>query len=258
MKASTSSRVNKILIKALAIAFWILVWEALARYVSNEIIICSPARALARLFELLGTSGFYKTVAFSALRILCGFLSALIAGCILAALSSRFGAVRALLEPITSVIKATPVASFIILAIIWFGSRNLSLFISFLMVLPVVYLNVLKGIDSTDPELLEMSRVLGFSAPKKLIYVYFLQVWPYLTSGCSIALGLCWKSGVAAEVIGIPSGSLGEMLYKAKLYFETGDLLAWTAVIIVISAVFERIFMLLLRLIKRGIEVSRN
>lgn len=254
MTASTSSRIKRITAKILAAAFWILVWEALARYVGSELIICSPLVALKRFIQLLPQKEFLSAVAFSSARILTGFFAALFLGIFLAALSGKIRLVAILLQPITSVIKATPVASFIILAIIWFGSRNLSFFISFLMVFPVIYLNVLEGINSSDRELLEMARIYRFGALKMVIYVYFPQVFPFLSSACSAALGLCWKSGVAAEVIGIPTGSIGEKLYRAKLYFETGDLLAWTAVIIAVSIIFEKLFMLVLGLIKRGIE----
>ncbi len=257
MKASTTPKADykkKYIYKALAVAFWIIVWEALARAVGSELIICSPYKAFRRLLELCVTPEFRSAVAFSSLRILSGFFAALLSGIVCAVISSKFQVVRILLQPITSVIKATPVASFIILAIIWFGSRNLSVFISFLMVFPVIYLNVLEGIDHTDIKLTEMAKVFGISPAKKLIYIYFPQILPFLCSGCSVALGLCWKSGIAAEVIGISTGSVGEMLYRAKLYFETGDLLAWTAVIILASTVFEKLFMLVLKLIQRKIE----
>lgn len=256
MKASTTPKADykKYIYKALAVAFWIVVWEAVACAVGSDLIICSPYAAFRRLTELCVTPKFHSAVAFSSLRILSGFFAALLLGIVCAAISSKFSVVRILLQPITSVIKATPVASFIILAIIWFGSRNLSVFISFLMVFPVIYLNVLEGIDSADRKLIEMARVFGIGPVKTLIYIYFPQILPFLISGCSVALGLCWKSGIAAEVIGISSGSVGEMLYRAKLYFETGDLLAWTAVIIIASTLFEKLFMLMLRLIQRKIE----
>lgn len=245
---------KKITVKIFAAAFWIIVWEAIARSVGSALIICTPGEAFSRLFELLKTPDFYKAAAFSSIRILSGFFSALILGAIFAALSSVFGIIKALLEPITSVIKATPVASFIILAIIWFGSKNLSAFISFLMVFPVIYLNVLEGIENTDVKLIEMSKIFKMSPLRTFRFVIFPQVMPFLSSACSVALGLCWKSGVAAEVIGISSGSVGERLYKAKLYFETGDLLAWTAMIIAVSVLFEKLFTALLRLLSRKIE----
>lgn len=258
MTTSTTLKTKKILIKVLAVAFWIIVWEALARFVGSDLIICSPTVVLKRLLELIKTPEFFRAISFSSLRILAGFFAALVTGVAFAAVSARFSVFKALLEPITSVIKATPVASFIILALIWFGSRNLSMFISFLMVFPVIYLNILEGIESADRGLVEMAKVFRFGAVKTLLYVYFPQLLPFMISACSVALGLCWKSGIAAEVIGISTGSVGERLYRAKLYFETGDLLAWTAVIIAVSTVFEKLFMLALRLLKRRIEGVRS
>ena len=153
-----------------------------------------------------------------------------------------FFAVEVLMEPLIMVIKATPVASFIILCLIWIPSRNLSVFISFLMVFPVVYTNILEGIRQTDKQLLEMADSFGAGVGKKLQFIYLSQVMPYAVTACKLGLGLCWKAGIAAEVIGIPAGSIGEKLYKAKVYLETPDLFAWTIVIIAVSVGFEKTF----------------
>ena len=160
---------------------------------------------------------------------------------------SAFFAMEVLMEPLIMVIKATPVASFIILCLIWIPSRNLSVFISFLMVFPVVYTNILEGIRQTDKQLLEMADSFGAGVGKKLQFIYLSQVMPYAVTACKLGLGLCWKAGIAAEVIGIPAGSIGEKLYKAKVYLETPDLFAWTIVIIAVSVGFEKIFMFVLR-----------
>ena len=135
----------------------------------------------------------------------------------------------------------------IILCLIWIPSRNLSVFISFLMVFPVVYTNILEGIRQTDKQLLEMADSFGAGVGKKLQFIYLSQVMPYAVTACKLGLGLCWKAGIAAEVIGIPAGSIGEKLYKAKVYLETPDLFAWTIVIIAVSVGFEKIFMFALR-----------
>lgn len=230
----------------LAIAFWIAVWEAVALRIGSELVIATPVKVAKVFFEMIFKADTWRSLGFSLVRISSGFALALIAGCVLAAISSRIQAVKILLNPITSVIKSTPVASFVILAIIWFGSRNLSVFISFLMVFPVIYLNILKGIESVKPELLEMARVFKISPGRKALYIYMPSLMPFINSACSVALGLCWKSGVAAEVIGISSGSIGERLYRAKLYFETGELLAWTVAIILISTALEKLIMTLI------------
>ena len=158
------------------------------------------------------------------------------------------------LWPVMSVIKSTPVASFIILCLIAMSSKNLSVFISFLMVLPIVYTNVLQGLLATDRKLMEMAGVFKMSWFTQLLYIYLPQVKPYLISACSLSLGIAWKSGVAAEVIGIPDGSIGERLYQAKVYLNSPELFAWTVVVIAVSIAFEKIFMLLLRQMYTGLE----
>jgi NitT/TauT family transport system permease protein len=193
-------------------------------------------------------------VFFSFIRIVSGFLLALVLGILLAALASRFRMFSVLLQPLITVIKSTPVASFIILCLVWIPSRNLSVFISFLMVLPVIYTNISQGIQDTDQKLLEMAEVFSIGTGKKIVYIYVSQVLPYLLSGCSLALGLCWKAGTAAEVIGVPAGSIGEKLYHAKIYLNTPDLFAWTIVIIGVSYLFEKCFLLMLGAIVRKIE----
>ena len=175
---------------------------------------------------------------------------ACLAGTVLAVLSSRFGPVRDLTAPLMSVIKSIPVASFIILVLIWVPSRNLSVVISFLMVTPIVYSNVLGGVSSMDKKLTEMADVFRVPFPRRLRYLYLPQVAPFFRSACAVGLGLCWKAGVAAEVIGLPDGSIGEQLYQAKVYLNTPDLFAWTIVIVLISLVFERLF---LALVDRGV-----
>ena len=200
-----------------AAAFWLLVWEgaslALAATTGGGmLLLASPVQALGRLLALAGTAAFWQAVAFSSLHILGGFILACALAAVLAPLAARFQWIRDLLSPLVAVVKAVPVVSFIILALIFFSSENLSLLISALMVFPPVYLNVLEGIGHTDRQLLAMAR--GFRV-----------------------------SGVAAEVIGLPAGSIGEALYTAKVYFQTGDLFAWTAVIVTVSVIFERLFL---------------
>ena len=164
-------------------------------------------------------------------------------GIFLAVLAYWSKTVEILIVPVIAVVKSTPVASFIILCLIWIPSRNLSVFISFLMVLPVIYTNILEGIRQTDSKILEMAKVFQVNPGRKIRYIYVSQVLPYFLSACRLSLGMCWKAGVAAEVIGVPSGSIGEKLYNAKIYLNTSDLFAWTIVIIVISFVFEKCFL---------------
>jgi NitT/TauT family transport system permease protein len=227
-----------------AVAFWLAVWQAGSMAFDQALLLPSPLAALARLGELAVTGDFWRAVGWSSVRILGGFLLACLAAAALAVPAFRWRWVRELLAPLVAAVKAVPVASFIILALVWLNSRNLSLFIAGLMVFPPVYLNVLAGIGQADRALLEMARVFRVPLSRRLRGIYLPAVLPHFRAACSLGLGLCWKAGIAAEVIGLPNGSLGERLYTAKVYFQTADLFAWTAVIVALSLLFEKLFLL--------------
>lgn len=240
-------KLNKknILYKAAAICFWLIVWEIISRVVNEKLFIASPYEVVVTLFDLITKSSFWETIFNSVTRIMLGFAGGIILGIILAVLSYMSRLLYEIIAPIIKIIKATPVVSFIILALIWFTSKNLSVLISFLMVLPIIYSNVLQGIKATDSKLLEMAKVFRLRRLIKLRAIYLPAVRPYLISSISVGMGFCFKSGIAAEVIGIPTGSIGEKLYQAKLYFMTAQLFAWTVIIILISVLLEKLIMFL-------------
>lgn len=212
-----------------------------------HLLLVTPLEVVRRLFTLVGESGFWKTLLFSFSRIVLGFLLAFALGCLLGVLSGKWPLLETLLWPYVITIKTVPVASFIIISLIFFSARQLSTFISFLMVFPVIYSNVLEGIRSTDKDLMEMAQVFRMGWWRRLGYIYLPHLKPFLFSACSVALGMSWKSGVAAEVIGVAAGSIGEKLYESKIYFMTEDLLAWTVVIVLVSVLFEKLFLQLMR-----------
>ena len=233
--------------KVCAIVIALLVWHLAAVALGQEILLVSPIRVIQQLSVLCREMSFWQSILFTLTRIVAGFLSALIMGTILGVIAARVHILEVLLWPYMAVIKASPVASFIILCLIWTSSDNLSVIISFLIVLPVVYTNILQGMKATDKKMLEMASVYRLSTWKTIKYIYIPALKPYFTAACSIAVGMSWKSGTAAEVIGIPGGSIGEKLYKAKVYLSSADLLAWTLVIIVISVLCEKLVILLVR-----------
>ena len=255
MKKQKKSRKKQLI----SILFWLAVWQAAAILIGQEVFLVSPVQALVMLVELLPQAEFWQRVAFSTGRILLGFLLGAVSSVLLAVAAEKSDWVEALLSPVMQLVKATPVASFIILALVWVSGSSLSVLISFLMVLPVLYGAVRTGIESVDVQLLEMAKVFRLPLGKRLRAIWLPEVLPAFRQGCSVALGICWKSGVAAEVIGLPDGSIGDALYRAKITLSTGELFAWTFVIIVLSNVFEKLFMALLdRAVKNALggEVS--
>ena len=247
MMRSIMEHKKKIIINTLAVCFWLLLWQAASACIGSELLLVSPIKVLITLAHLILTREFWATVLFSSVRILSGFLLAVAAGVVLAALAAASGVVRALLRPLMVTVKSIPVASFIILALLWLrNAGNLAVFISFLMVLPIIYTNTLTGIRQTDCALLELAKLYELPAWRTIRYIRLPSVFPPFRAACAVGLGLCWKSGVAAEVIGITSGSIGEKLYDAKLLFSTAELLAWTVVIVLLSLCFEKLFLFVL------------
>lgn len=239
------------------VAFWLAVWHIASVAIGHDILLVSPIAAADRLVELVGQADFWASIALSLSRIVLGFLSALIAGVVLAGTAARIRLVRELLAPLVTAVKAVPVASFVILVLIWVSSEHLSVVISFLMVFPIVYTTMLEGIEQTDRNLLEMADLFDVGRIDRLRFIYASQVLPYFQAACSLSLGMCWKAGIAAEVIGLPATSIGEHLYEAKVYLATSDLFAWTFVIICISILGEAAFTKLIAAVVRRIEQTR-
>lgn len=242
---------NKYLNNAFIIIFWLIVWQIAAMAVNQAILLPKPVMVGKTLLRFLGESEFWLAITHSLLKIMMGFFLAMILGSGLAFLGAKFSFVHQLIYPILSIIKATPVASFIILALIWINSANLSTFIAFLMVLPMFYANIYQGLKNVDVKLLEVAKVFGLNKRRTFREVYLPSLKPYLISTCTIGLGFAWKSGVAAEVIGLPAKTIGNQLYYAKVYLQTDELFAWTAAIIVLSIFLEKLLLKILKKLER-------
>lgn len=231
---------NKPKIRIWAVLFWLMIWQIGSMALDNTFFLVSPFAVLKQLSVLVVTSAFWYSILYSLLRIASGFFLAVGFGTLFAVLSHKFGRMRELFAPLMSTIKSVPVASFIILSLVWFSSKNLAVLISFLMVLPVVYTYMLSGLDTLDKDLGEMAEVFQIPMARRIRYVVLPQIMPHFLAAISIGAGLCWKAGIAAEVIGMPKGSMGERLQQSKVYFDIPNLFAWTLVIVVVSILFEK------------------
>ncbi len=225
----------------IVLLFWLLLWQAGAMLLSKPLLLPTPIAVIGRLCQLVFSEDFWAICLVSLGRILLGVICAVVFGVMLAVATSCSKLLKSLFSPLITVIKSTPVASFIILLILWIGRDILPSVIVVLMALPVMWSNVSTGIASTDPLLLEMAKLFRFSPWKKLRRVYIPSVMPHFLAACRSTLGLAWKAGVAAEVLTVPAVSIGKMLYESKLYWETLDLFAWTLVVIICSLIIEKV-----------------
>ncbi len=230
-----------------ALLFWILVWHILARKLDMPFVLPSPESVFLRLLELMRTLPFYQILFSSFLRVITGFFGGLVFGCLLGYLSHFLSPVKALTAPLMAIIRATPVASFILVVLFWMEKEEVPAFISFLMVLPIVWQNTVLGLEKRDPHLIEMAKIYQIPVAVRFFRIDFPQVMAYVISAGKMGLGLAWKAGVAAEVLALPGESVGYMIYNAKMYLEQVDLYAWTVAIIIFSVILEKIFLTLLK-----------
>ena len=218
-----------------AVALALALWQLLAMAVGQQLLVPTPLSVVQRLGTIWQEDGFWSTIWFTFRKIVAGFLLGLGFGLGFGALAGRFPLFEILFRPWAVMIKSIPVASFIIICLIWMSSARLSIFISFLMVLPIIYSNVLQSIHSVDRQMLEAVKVFRLSWPKRVLYLWLPQLKPYLLSACGVSLGISWKAGIAAEI-------------------NTVDLFAWTVIVVVISVLFEKGFLALLRAGFRKVE----
>lgn len=248
-------RAKALLERAGVFAFYIALWALAARWVNSPLLLPTPLAVLRRLGALLPSSGFWLTLGGTLLRTLLAYLLGIAFAVLLATLCCRFRVAELLVSPLLSAVRATPVTSFIVLALVWLSSARVPVLTGFLMTLPVVFSALTQAVRAIDPRLLEMARLYRFGRSGTLRRVVLPSVLPAFVESCLAAIGLCWKAVVAAEVIGVPRRAVGSRLYEAKIYLETDSLLAWTLMLVLLSVLLEA---LLRRLTRRFSEVRHD
>ncbi len=242
---------RKYLQTALIALIYIAVWEAASLLVGKELLLPSPLSTLSRFAVLLTKGDSWLYAGLTLLRIMSGYVIGVIAGVLFAMLTARSRFAEALLSPLRAIVKASPVTSFILLALLWLSSNLVPLVISFLMVLPMVWTSTAEAILQTDIRLVEMGKIFGLSRWQIVKKIYVPSVLPQFLAACTTSLGFAWKSGVAAEIIALPQKSIGYQLYQSKLRIETVDLFAWTLMIVALSMLLEWLLVRSMRRIRR-------
>lgn len=228
-------------------AFWLAVWIFAAALVAQPLILPGPGAVALALLRLVCDGGTWAILAGSGARILGGLALAAVCGGVLAGISSRSRAFARLVAPALSFVKATPVACVVVLLLIWLGSARVSIAAVFLMALPGVYFSLVEGLAQVNKPLEQMFRLHGVRGWRLFCAHTWREVLPFVLSCAQAVIGMSWKAGVAAELIGMAVGTVGECIYQAKLLIETADLLAWTVLVVAASWTCERVLAWLLR-----------
>lgn len=228
-------------------AFWLAVWVLVAALVAQPLILPGPGAVAVALLRLVWDVGTWAILAGSGARILGGLALAAVCGGVLAGVSVRSRTFSRLVAPALSFVKATPVACVVVLLLIWLGSARVSIAAVFLMALPGVYFSLAEGLAQANKPLEQMFRLHGVRGWRLFCAHTWREVLPFVLSCARAVIGMSWKAGVAAELIGMAAGTVGERIYQAKLLIETADLLAWTVLVVAASWACERVLVWLLR-----------
>jgi NitT/TauT family transport system permease protein len=232
---------NRFIRTTLIVLIWLVIWQVLALVVNNSILLSGPADTVKALIELGSEPSFYLSVGITAAKVLLGFLTGMVLGSGLSLLSYRFSIIGEFLSPFVSVIKSIPVVSFIIIALIWAGSSYVTVIVSSVISFPIFYKNILEGLLATDQKMLDLAEVFRMRASKKIRYIYLPSLSPHIKSAISLAIGMSFRGGITAEVVGQPLRSIGNGLYRAKINLATSEMLAWTLVAILSAFVIEKL-----------------
>jgi len=239
MISSTTAH-KKVIQSILGILFWLAAWQAIYFIVQNDILVPAPLEVFSLLGELILVKSFWSSIFFTIFRVFAGIFLAVVLGTVLGISSGLNRFLYELIAPLVVAVKSTPIMSFIIVALVWFGSGNVPIFICFLIAFPIIWTNIWEGINNVDIKLLEMAKVFQVSRFKILTSIYLPQIKPYFISGFLTIIGLGWKATVTAEVISHPVHAIGSGLYNARVSINTVALFAWTLAIIGISLLIEK------------------
>lgn len=230
--------------KVSVIVIYIALWQIIAMIVNNKILMAGPVEVLEAIGRIVRREEFLIIIRNSLINIMLGFAAGFFVAVIMAFTAYKIQYFSILFKPVIHIFKSVPVASFIILILIWFGSDGIARVIAFIIGVPIIYSGTIMGLNTMDEKLLEMAKVYRITGFNKLYYIYYLRLKRRLGNDGALALGMCFKAGVAAEVIGVAKNTLGEQIYLSKIYLSTDELFGWTIIIMILAYGIEQIIRL--------------
>lgn len=227
--------------KSLIILFWLVVWQILAWCIGNKILLEGPIGVLTYLFTELKSLEYYRTVLASVVRIMGGLVCGVFFAVFWGGLTYKNKWLKEMLLPIIQFLKSAPITCFVVLLLIWTGSEKLTFFIALIVGFPPVYLNLSEGLTQLDEKKLELAKVYGMPFRNRFFYIYLPEIKSYFMSALTVSIGMAFKAGIAAEIIGTPDYSMGERIYMSKIYLDTAGVLAWMITVIFVAYFCEKV-----------------
>ena len=226
--------------KVLIWLFYFILWQMIAMIVNQSVILPSFLDVLNRLVYILSDVSFYNHLFITLFRAILGTLSAFILSFIFAILSYDFKLINQGLKPLVLVSKTIPNITYILLVLIWFSREMSVFFVTLLILFPVLYTQISTGLLGINPEHLEVLKLYPETYFHRLTKVIIPLIRISLFEGLKGALSLGFKVGVMAEILGQVQPGLGYLMHIARMNFETVDLFAYTAIMIMVVVLFEK------------------
>lgn len=246
MKDSIIKNKNRII----SYIFWLFIWMVIDRVVKNPILFPSPLKVFNSIIYLSKTHSFYLNILTSMLNIGAGLILGIFIGFILGCISYKYTYLKDIIILPINLMKSIPIASIVVILLVWLEARELPIIVIMLIVIPNIYYSVYEALNNVDKDLIELSTVYNISEIKVFRYIYVPKIKEFLIPSIIVSTGLAWKSGISAEVMGLVNNTIGENIYYSKLYLDTSELFAWTIVIIIISKIFESLITRMLMKVK--------
>ena len=226
--------------KVLIWLFYFILWQMIAMIVNQSIILPSFLDVLNRLVYILSDVSFYNHLFITLFRVILGTLSAFVLSFIFAILSYDFKLINQALKPLVLVSKTIPNITYILLVLIWFSREMSVFFVTLLILFPVLYTQISTGLLGINPEHLEVLKLYPETYFHRLTKVIIPLIRISLFEGLKGALSLGFKVGVMAEILGQVQPGLGYLMHIARMNFETVDLFAYTAIMIMVVVLIEK------------------
>ena len=226
--------------KVLIWLFYFILWQMIAMIVNQSVILPSFLDVLNRLVYILSDVSFYNHLFITLFRVILGTLSAFVLSFIFAILSYDFKLINQALKPLVLVSKTIPNITYILLVLIWFSREMSVFFVTLLILFPVLYTQISTGLLGINPEHLEVLKLYPETYFHRLTKVIIPLIRTSLFEGLKGALSLGFKVGVMAEILGQVQPGLGYLMHIARMNFETVDLFAYTAIMIMVVVLIEK------------------
>lgn len=233
--------------RLLSVFALLLFWWLAAFCVNSPLILPSPAAVFMRLTVIVRDGGFWRNYVSTLLRCAVSFSVTAVLGVALGILCGLFEFFAFFMEIPLAAVRGAPVVSFILVALFWFTSGTVPVFVSVVMTLPIMTTSVASGLRNSEPPLLEMAAVFRFSEFQKFRWIKLPVAVPFIKEGAVSCFGLTWKVVAAGEVLCIPRYGLGAVLQRAQVHLETADVVAVSLVLIATSFVFQAVFFRIMR-----------